>query len=228
MFENAELAALKKTIIKRFFLSYLILGLLFFLPAGTLKYWEAWAYMAVIAVPMTIFAVYMFKHNPKFLERRMRLREKRQKQKLIQKPGIITLLLPVILPGIDSRFGWSDVSLPMTIAGLAMVLLGYLLILSVFMANEYASRVVEVEDEQKVITTGPYALIRHPMYFSVIVFYLFTPVALGSYWAVISVSPLIPFLIVRIIDEEKELEDSLMGYREYMQKVKYRLIPGIW
>ena len=215
-------------VITRVFFVYFIMGLLFFLPAGTLKYWEGWVYMAVIAVPMIFFGVYMFKHNPKFLERRMRVKEKREKQKLIVKLGILPFLLAFILPGFDRRFGWSDISIPVTIAGLAMVLLGYLVTLYVFKTNSYASRVVEVEDEQKVITIGPYALVRHPMYSSTIIFYLFTPLALGSYWTVIPTLFIIPVLIVRIIDEEKELLDNLEGYREYMQKVKYRLIPGVW
>jgi len=226
--EKVDIKSLKKMVITRVFFVYFIMGLLFFLPAGTLKYWEGWVYMAVIAVPMIFFGVYMFKHNPKFLERRMRVKEKREKQKLIVKLGILPFLLAFILPGFDRRFGWSDISIPVTIAGLAMVLLGYLVTLYVFKTNSYASRVVEVEDEQKVITIGPYALVRHPMYSSTIIFYLFTPLALGSYWTVIPTLFIIPVLIVRIIDEEKELLDNLEGYREYMQKVKYRLIPGVW
>lgn len=228
MNEKVDIKSLKKMVITRVFFVYFIMGLLFFLPAGTLKYWEGWVYMAVIAVPMIFFGVYMFKHNPKFLERRMRVKEKREKQKLIVKLGILPFLLAFILPGFDRRFGWSDISIPVTIAGLAMVLLGYLVTLYVFKTNSYASRVVEVEDEQKVITIGPYALVRHPMYSSTIIFYLFTPLALGSYWTVIPTLFIIPVLIVRIIDEEKELLDNLEGYREYMQKVKYRLIPGVW
>lgn len=123
--------------------------------------------MAVITVPMIFFGVYMFKHNPKFLERRMRVKEKREKQKRIQKLGIVPFLFVFLLPGFDKRLGWSNVSIPVTIAGLALVLLGYLLILYVFRTNAFASRVVKVENEQKVITTGPYALVRHPMYFYV-------------------------------------------------------------
>jgi protein-S-isoprenylcysteine O-methyltransferase Ste14 len=228
MSEEVDLKSLKKTIISRFFLIYFILGLLFFLSAGTFKYWEAYIYMAVIAVPMTFFVSYMFKHNPKFLERRMKVREKREKQRVIQKLAIVPFLFSFLLPGFDRRFGWSDLPVPVTIAGLVLVLLGYLMTLQVFRTNAFASRVVDVEVEQKVITTGPYALVRHPMYFSVIIFYLFTPVALGSCWAMIPALLIIPFLIVRIIDEEKELGDNLVGYREYMQKVTYRLIPGIW
>ena len=228
MNENVYSQSLKKMVISRVFFVYFIMGLLFFLPAGTLTYWQGWVYMIAIAVPMTFFGVYMFKHNPKFLERRMRVKEKRKKQKLIVKLGILPFLLAFIVPGFDRRFGWSDVSVPATIAGLAMVLLGYLSTLYVFRTNSFASRIVEVEDEQKVITIGPYALVRHPMYSSMIIFYLFTPLALGSYWAIIPSFFIIPVLIARMIDEEKELVDKLEKYREYMQKVKYRLIPGVW
>ncbi len=229
MNQEVGLKSLKRMVISRVFFVYLILGLIFFLPAGTLGYWEGWVYMVTIAVPMIFFGVYMFKHDPKFLERRMRIKEKRKEQKLIVKLGILPFLLAFIVPGFDRRFGWSDIPLSVTIIGIALVLLGYLMTLYVFLTNSFASRIVEVEKEQKVITTGPYKLIRHPMYFSLIIFYGATPLALGSYWALLpALLSIIPVLIFRIIDEEKELLNSLEGYREYTQKIKYRLIPGIW
>ncbi|RPI01266.1 MAG: isoprenylcysteine carboxylmethyltransferase family protein [Calditrichaeota bacterium] len=228
MKETINLQPLKKMIITRLFSAYFVMGLLFFLPAGTIRYWEAWSYMMVIAIPMSIFIVYMFRHNPRFLERRMRVKEKRSQQRLIQKIGVIPFLVTLLLPGFDRRFGWSEISFPATVAGLALVLLGYLLTLYVFRANAFASRVVDVEEEQKLVTTGPYSLVRHPMYFSIIIFYLFTPIALGSVWSLIPAFFIIPFLMFRIVDEEKELKDNLAGYHEYIQKVKYRLLPGIW
>jgi len=184
--------------------------------------------MAVIACPMTIFIVSMFKQDPDFLERRMRVKEKRKKQKLVVRIGTLPFLFAFIVPGFDRRYGWSDISVFVTVAGLTLVLLSYLAILHVFRTNSYASRVIEVENDQKVITIGPYRLVRHPMYSSMIIFYLFTPLALRSYWAIIPTLFIIPVLIFRIIDEEKELIDNLQGYRQYLQKVKYRLIPGIW
>lgn len=226
--EKTDIRSLKKTAVSRVFAVYCIMGVMFFLPAGTLKYWEAWAYMGVIAVPMIFFGIYMFKHDPKFIERRMRVKEKRQKQKLIIKLGFIPFLLAFLVPGFDRRFGWSDVPAFLIIVGLSGVLLGYLLTLYVFKTNSFASRIVEVEDEQKVITIGPYSVVRHPMYSSMILFYLFTPIALGSCWAVIPALFIIPVLIFRLMDEEKELLDSLKGYREYVQKVRYRLVPGVW
>ncbi len=222
------LEKLKRMALIRVFFAFLILGMIFFLTAGTLKYWQAWAYMAALFVPMMIFGVYMFKHNPKFLERRMRMKEKRKDQKLIQKTGSLAFILTFVLPGLDQRFGWSAVPLAVTIAGMALVLLGYLMILRVFLANSYASRIVEVDKEQRVITTGPYALVRHPMYVGVIFLYGTTPLALSSYVALIAAVLIVPFLIFRIRDEEKELLENLVGYREYTLKVRYRLIPGLW
>lgn len=226
--EEVEVKSVKRLALIRVSVVFIIIGLMFFLPAGTLKYWQGWVYMIVIAIPMIFFGVYMFKHDPKLLERRMRIKEKREKQKLIVKLGILPFLFVFIVPGFDRRFGWSEVSLPITILGLALVLLSYLMTLYVFKTNSFASRVVEVEKEQKVITTGPYALVRHPMYSSMIIFYLFTPLALGSYWAVVPALSIIPVLVARIGDEEKELLDNLEGYREYSQKVKHRLIPSVW
>jgi len=226
--EAIDIKSLKKRAISLVFLIYLILGLVFFLSAWTIKYWQGWAYILTIAIPMGIFGVYMFKHDPKLLERRLRTKEKRKEQRLIIKLGILPFLLTFVLPGFDVRFGWSAVPLFVAIIGLALVLLGYLMILYVFRTNSYASRVVDVEKEQKVITTGPYALVRHPMYFALIFFYGATPLALGSYWALILAFLIFPILVFRIKDEEKELLENLAGYREYTQKVKYRFIPGIW
>ena len=226
--QEVDLKALKRTVYVRFFLILLILALVFFLSAGTIHYREAWAYIITISIPMIIFGICTFRHNPKFLERRMKTEEKRKEQKLIQKVSALPFLLVYLLPGLDKRFGWSDLPFSIALIGLALVLLGYLMILYVFITNSYASRVVEVEKEQRVITTGPYALVRHPMYVGVIFFYGVTPIALGSYWAMIPSLLIIPILVFRIKDEEKELLENLTGYREYAQKVKCRLLPFIW
>ena len=226
--QGIDIKALKKIVFVRFFLALIVLGLVFFLSAGTIRYWQAWAYLIAVFIPMMIFGIYMFKHNPKFLERRMRTRETRKKQKLIQTVGLLPFLLTFVMPGIDIRFRWSGAPVYAAIIGLALILLGYLMTLYVFLTNSFASRVVEVEKEQRVITTGPYAFVRHPMYVAVIIFYGMTPLALGSYWALIFSLMIIPILIVRIKDEEKELEENLAGYGDYMHKVRYRLIPGVW
>jgi protein-S-isoprenylcysteine O-methyltransferase Ste14 len=123
---------------------------------------------------------------------------------------------------------WSNLPLVLIIISDGMVLFGYLIVASVFKANTYTSRIIEVEKGQKVIMNGPYATLRHPMYLGVLIFYLFSPLALGSFWAVLPALHIIPLLVVRILDEERELLSNLEGYKEYLTKTKYRLVPGIW
>jgi len=226
--EGVDLKALKKLALSRYLMLFPVLGACFFLPAWSLKYWEGWLYILVIAAPVAIFGLYLFKNDPKLFERRMRTREKRKEQKLVLKLSVLCFPFVFALPGFDKRFGWSKVPLLVELISFGLVLLGYFMVTSVFRANSYASRVIEVEKGQKVISTGPYAIVRHPMYASSIVLYLFTPLALGSYWALI---PAVLFLLVyipRILGEETELNEKLEGYRDYARKVRFRLIPGVW
>lgn len=219
--------SLKKAVIVRFAAAFLILGLMFFLPAWTFKYWQAWVYMLILLVPMFIMVRYLYKHDPELLERRMRMKE-RTTQKLVIALSFLFFLPAFIIPGFDVRFGWSNVPLIVVIVADIVVLFGYLMFALVLKTNSYASRVIEVEKGQKVITTGPYAIIRHPMYLALLIFYAFSPLALGSYWAMIPVVLLIILLVARIKGEEKELLKNLEGYKEYVMKTKYRLLPGIW
>jgi protein-S-isoprenylcysteine O-methyltransferase Ste14 len=201
---------------------------MFFLSAGTILYWEAWIYLAIIFIPMGYVVRYFLHHDPELLERRMKMKERVTTQKLIVKFGLIVFLAAYLLPGFDKRFGWSDVPIILVVIADLLVLSGYLLIIRVFQENRYASRIIEVEQNQKVISTGPYAIIRHPMYSGVLLMYIFSPLALGSYWAAIPTLFIIIIIIARILNEEKILKEQLIGYREYTQKVRYRLIPGIW
>jgi protein-S-isoprenylcysteine O-methyltransferase Ste14 len=205
-----------------------ILGAMFFLPAGTLFYWEAWVYMAIIFIPMAFVVAYFIKNEPELLERRLRMREKEAEQKLIIKLSYLYFLIAFLLPGFDKRYGWSSVPATGVIIADVMVLLGYAFFALVLKENQYASRIIEVEEQQKVITTGPYAWVRHPMYLAVSVMYIFSPLALGSYWAMLSTILLLILLVARIRNEERVLLGELKGYREYTQQTKYRLIPGIW
>lgn len=207
---------------------FIILPAMLLLPAGTMAYWEAWVYMAVLFVPMTLVLLYLFKSDPELLKRRMRIKEKSAKQALIVKVGSVCYMLALLLPGFDRRFGWSHVPVPAVVAADVLVLLGYGLFILVLRVNSYASRIVEVEPGQRVVTTGPYAIVRHPMYLGVLVMFLFTPVALGSWWAVIPALPLVAVLVARIRNEEQLLAKELEGYQEYTQTIRYRLIPGLW
>lgn len=225
---DLNLKSLKKRVFVRFILAYVGMGLMFFLPARTFNYWQVWVYMLILSVPLIFIVRYLYKHDPKLLERRMRTREKQKTQKLIQGVSWPFFLAAFIVPGFDHRSHWSNVSLPITIISYVLVLFGYLIVVLVFKANSYTSRIIEVEKDQKVVTTGPYAVVRHPMYLGVLIFYIFSPLALGSYWALIPALLIVPILVARIGGEEKELLENLEGYKEYVMKTKYRLVPGIW
>jgi protein-S-isoprenylcysteine O-methyltransferase Ste14 len=217
-----------KTVSVRWLGFVIVLVALFFLPAGTFDYWEAWVYMLVLLVPAVVVLFYLLRKDPALVERRMRTREREALQRLVVLLSYLWFVLVFLIPGFDRRFGWSDVPLGVVIAADVLVFVGYLIVFLVLRENSYASRVVDVEREQKVVSTGPYSVVRHPMYMGVIVMYLMTPLALGSYWALIPAPLIIPILVARIRNEEQVLAKELPGYSGYMQKVIYRLIPGIW
>jgi len=219
---------LLKLVLLRFGLGFVGLWLLLFLPAGTLGYWQAWLWLVTLITPMVFVLSYLLRNDPDLLERRMRIRETQQTQRRVVQFGWIWLLLAFTVPGLDQRFGWSQVPAAIIIAADVLMFLSYCLFIWVMRENSYASRVIEVEKGQKVISSGPYAIIRHPLYASAIGIYLFTPLVLASYWALIPGALIIPILIVRILNEEMVLTKELPGYEEYMRKVRYRLIPGIW
>lgn len=212
----------------RLVLAIIVLGLIFFLPAGSIKFWEAWVYMGILFIPMIFVLIYLLKKDPELLERRMKMKEKEEPQKVFIKLSLLVFFIAFIIPGFDYRFEWSKVPFIVIIIADLFIFIGYLLFFLVLKENTYASRIIEVEKGQKVISTGPYAIIRHPMYVAVLMMYVLSPLALGSYWAVLAVLPLPVLVIFRIKSEEKILIDKLPGYREYTQKVKYRLIPYIW
>lgn len=219
---------MRNAIAVRFLGALAVVGLLLFLPAGTLDYWEAWVYCGILFIPMLAILRYILKHDPAILERRMRMREKEAPQRRIVAGGTILFFAAILIPGLDHRFGWSFLPLPVVLAADAIVFLGYLLFFLVLRENSYASRVVEVEQGQKVISTGPYAIVRHPMYLAITLMFLATPVALGSIWALIPFLFIPAVLVFRILNEEKVLLRDLPGYGEYRQKVRYRMIPRVW
>jgi protein-S-isoprenylcysteine O-methyltransferase Ste14 len=225
---NAESKTSRMALAIRFILVFPVLGLMFFLPAWTLNYWQAWVYIFIVAVPAIFLGLYLYKHDRALLERRMRMKERLRGQKIIVAASSLFFLATFLIPGFDFRFHWSQVPVAVIILADILVLAGYLIVALVFKANTYASRIIEVEKGQKVITTGPYAIVRHPMYVGVLVFYIFSPLALGSYWAVIPALCIVPFIIARIRGEEKEMLENLEGYRDYTARTRYRLLPGIW
>jgi protein-S-isoprenylcysteine O-methyltransferase Ste14 len=219
---------MRNAIVIRFLAALAVVGLLLFLSANTLNYWEAWVYCGILFIPMLAILRYFLKHDPAMLERRMRMREREAPQRRIVAGSMILFFAAILIPGLDHRFGWSFVPLPVVLAADAIVFLGYLLFFLVLRENSYASRVVEVEQGQKVISTGPYAIVRHPMYLGIILMFLATPVALGSFWALIPFLFMPAVLAFRILNEEKVLLRDLPGYVEYCRKVRYRMIPRVW
>ncbi len=199
-----------------------------FLPAGSVYYWQAWVFLAILFIPCFFVLRYFWIHNPEFLAKRMQFREKEKRQHILVVVAQLGFLLGFLTPGLDYRYGWTSVPLWLTITADILFFACYMFIFWVFRVNAFASRIVEVVPDQKVISSGPYAIIRHPMYAGLIPMYLSVPLMLGSFVAVFIFLPVIPVMILRIFDEEKLLLRDLPGYREYTQKVRYRLIPGVW
>ena len=209
-------------------LAFAMVSAMLFLSAGTVRYWQAWVYLAIMLMTTSLILAYLLKNSPKLLERRMRMREKEPQQRWIIGLAWVWFVATFLAPGFDQRFDGSDVPAFAVIIAEGFVLLGYGVIFWVFRENPYASRIVEVEPDQHVVVTGPYAVIRHPMYSGGLLIYLFTPLALGSYWAILPAVFIIPILVARIRNEESLLASDLEGYREYLRNTRYRLIPGIW
>ncbi len=204
------------------------LMILLFVPAWTFDYWQAWVYLGVIFIPFTCAVIFLLITDPALIERRMHTQESQPQQKWVVLLTVIWFLMIFVFPGLDHRFGWSRVAAGIVLGTDGLVFVGYLLIFLVLRENSYASRVVEVEQGQKVISSGPYAIVRHPMYVGTLVMFLLTPLALGSRWGLIVALPLIPAITARIANEEKVLAAELPDYPGYMQKVRYRLLPGVW
>jgi protein-S-isoprenylcysteine O-methyltransferase Ste14 len=226
--QTIDLAALRKKAALFVLSAFFILCLGFFVPAGTFRYWQAWAYMGVLLIPMLFMMVYLYRNDPELMLRRMRTREKEAKQKLIIRLSYLFYIPAFLIPGFDFRFGWSSVPLEMVILSDILIILGYMLFAKVMITNRYAARTVEVEEKQQLITSGPYAIVRHPMYSAITLIYFFTPLALGSWWAMIPMTAFLGIIVARTLNEEAVLSRDLAGYKEYMHKTRYRIIPGIW
>ena len=205
-----------------------VMGAMLFIPAGTLKFWQGWAYLMMFFVPGLLAFVYFYKHDPELVERRLRFKEKVREQKQIMTFVYVIWLIAFLLPGIDHRFGWSRLPLYLMLASQVVVFCGYLLTLWVVKVNRFAARTIQVEPGQKVVSTGPYGIVRHPMYLGVCATLLFTPLALGSYFALPAFVLLIPLVVLRLLNEEKVLRQELPGYSEYCLNTRFRLVPFLW
>ena len=212
----------------KFLVGLLLVALLLFLPAWTLAYPGAWLFIGLLFVPMLIMGAFMLVKSPKLLEKRLNNKEKEKTQKGVI--GLSGLMFPIgfVLSALDFRFGWSNVPLWCIIAASILFIIGYAMYAEVMRENAYLSRTVEVQEDQKVISTGLYGIVRHPMYLATLFMFLPIPLILGSFWGLIpfALYPLI--IVVRILNEEKVLTAGLDGYAEYKRKVKYRLIPFVW
>jgi protein-S-isoprenylcysteine O-methyltransferase Ste14 len=208
-----------------------VMAALLFIPAGTLDYWQAWTFLAVYFTASLAITLYLMKYDPKLLERRMRggpTAEKEPTQRIIMVIASLGFIGLPVVAALDHRFHWSEMSPLVALAGEALTLIGWLAIFVVFKENAFASATIEVAADQKVISTGPYALVRHPMYAGALIMFLGIPIALGSWWGLLVIGAIVPALIWRLLDEEKFLARNLPGYAEYQNKVRYRLVPLAW
>lgn len=212
----------------KFTAGLILVGLLLFLPAWTIRYPGAWLFIGLLFIPMLIMGIVMLIKAPKLLEKRLNNKEKEKTQQ-----GVIALsglIFPIgfILSALDFRFSWSEVPIWLVITSAVLFLIGYIMYAEVMRENAYLSRTVEVQEDQTVISTGLYGVVRHPMYLATLFMFLPLPLILGSFWGLIpfGIYPII--IVIRIINEEKVLCEGLKGYKEYRTKVKYRILPFIW
>lgn len=221
-------AQLLQLVVKRLLVAILLALAVIFVPAGTLDYWQAWLYLAIIFALLVAVLVYLWRNDPDLLERRMRFEEKESRQKQLAAMAYSIFLLICLVPGLDRRFGWSDVPVTVVLVSDLLVIIGSVLIFLVLRENSYAANIVAVVPGQKVISSGPYAFVRHPLYLGVLAADLAAPLALGSYWGALAMLVIIPLAVVRIRNEERVLVRDLTGYAMYRQQVHFRLVPGVW
>ncbi|MCW8409081.1 isoprenylcysteine carboxylmethyltransferase family protein [Legionella sp. PATHC035] len=223
--------SLYKQLLRSSILGTLVMLALLFIPAGTLNYWQGWVYMAVFIIASAAYSVYLAKHDPALLKRRTEAGiayEKEPAQKIIMSLLFVTSTVLIVLPPLDVRFGWSLVPRYVSIIGNVLVAFSFYIFYLVSKVNTYAAANIRVEEGQKVITTGLYGVVRHPMYLGAIFLFIGTPLALGSWWTLLWVPVLLSILVARILNEEKILARDLPGYTEYQKKVTTRLVPFIW
>ena len=209
----------------------LLLGLLLFLPAGTFNYWQAWVFIIVFMITLSVYGVYFSIKDPELMERRKQAMPGAQQstlQNIIATIAFTSLLAVFIVCGLDRRFGWSHMPPIISWIGDGLEVFSFIVFYFVFKENSFGGSSILVEENQKVASTGPYAIVRHPMYVGALVMVIGIALGLGSWWGLAILIVTIPVLVIRILDEEKVLEKDLAGYKEYEQKVHYRLVPYLW
>jgi protein-S-isoprenylcysteine O-methyltransferase Ste14 len=209
----------------------IVMGLLLFVPAWTVHYWQAWVYLSLFTGTSSLTTFYLMRHDRGLLARRLRAgptAERQPAQRLIMLCTSIGFIALLVVPALDLRFGWSAVPLGGVVVGDVLVVIGFYGISRVYRENTFTSATIEVAKDQQVIATGPYAIVRHPMYASGALYLLGTPLALGSYWGLVVLGAMLPFLLWRLVDEERFLVQNLPGYTAYQQRVRHRLVPYVW
>lgn len=224
---------LKARVIRHFTVGAVVYAALLFLPAGSLRFWQGWLYLVVTFGFFLPASLYMVKRDPQLMERRMQMKEKEPKQMVFKALLSVIGFSAIVLAGLDFRLGWTRdwlgaVPLVGVLAAQSVVLAGYCLAFWAMKANTFAARTIRVETGQTVVSSGPYAIVRHPMYSGIALFVLAAPLALGSYVAWLVFVWTIPLLALRLLDEENVLRRELAGYSEYCQRTRFRLIPGVW
>ena len=214
--------------VMKFTVGLILVGALLFLPAGTLRYPNAWLFLGLLFIPMVILGIALFIKAPDLLEKRLNAKEKESTQKGVL--ALSGLIFPIgfLLSAFDFRFGWSSVPMWCVTAASVLFLIGYAMYAEVMRENAYLSRTIEVQEGQKVVDSGLYGIVRHPMYAVTLWLFLSIPLVLGSLWSLLCFIPYLAVIIIRIINEEKVLVAGLEGYEDYKKRIKYRLIPFIW
>jgi protein-S-isoprenylcysteine O-methyltransferase Ste14 len=208
-----------------------VMPLVLFGAAGTICYWQAWVYLCLFTGASVLTTSYLLRTDRALLERRMRggpTAEKRPAQRRIMLCMSIGFVALLLVPAFDHRFGWSAVPRGGVVAGDVLVVVGFSLIARVYRENTFTSATIEIAENQTVVSTGPYAVVRHPMYAGGLLYVLGTPLALGSYWGLVPIAAMLPCLIWRLLDEERVLAKHLPGYTEYQRRVRHRLVPFVW
>lgn len=214
--------------VTKFLAGMVIVGLLLFLPAGTFAFWQAWLLIFILFVPMFIAGLVMMKRSPDLLRKRLNAKEEQTEQKTVIFLSGVMFLAAFAAAGLNFRFGWIVLPGAVSFAAAIVFLLAYILYAEVMRENAYLSRTVEVQEDQKVIDTGLYGIVRHPMYMSTLLLFLSMPLVLGSAISFAVMLAYVPIIAMRIRNEEKVLEEGLEGYKEYKQRVRYKVIPFVW